>query len=243
MKQLMSIAILEVGGPPENLASRYPSYGIMIEDALKGVSSDLSFSTIRIWKGQPLPEATCFSGYVVTASAIGVNDDVPWVKPLLDFIRTALGQERPCVGICFGHQAIAQAVGGSVSRTAQGWGIGRHTYHIINRQDCMINTQSTISLGASHQDQVTQQPPGSVLLAKSNFTPIAALFYEKFKAITFQGHPEYPDNYLKDLYESRRGKAFDDQQCESAIKSLKMIPNDSQIVRQWIVDFLRQNIT
>jgi GMP synthase-like glutamine amidotransferase len=173
--------------------------------------------------------------YIVTGSAAGVYDDDPWIASLLDFLRDARGRAK-LVGICFGHQAMAQAFGGKVIKSPKGWGIGAHDYRIVGRQAWMDGSDS-LRLPASHQDQVVEVPPGAEITVASDFTPIAGLVWRDHPAISFQPHPEFEPAYATALIEARRGKVYPDAEADRAVASYAAA-DDRARVAGWIARFL-----
>jgi GMP synthase-like glutamine amidotransferase len=129
------------------------------------------------------------------------------IGQLTDFIRAARGKAK-LVGICFGHQAIAQALGGEVVKSDKGWGVGLHDYAVASRQTWM-DLAERVSIPASHQDQVVVQPPGTAVTLASAFTPYAGLAWEDGSAISFQFHPEFDPAFAKALIDARRDRLSD----------------------------------
>lgn len=181
-----------------------------------------------------LPErAEAHEGYLITGSPAGVYDPLPWIGSLKDFLREAKGKAK-LVGVCFGHQVMAEAFGGEVRKSARGWGVGLHRYDVTARQPWM-NGKEAIAIPASHQDQVVVQPPATTVVAASPFTPFAALAYQDQPAISFQFHPEFSPAFAKALIESRRERLPDP---DAALATLDCV-NDSDVVASWIRGFLR----
>jgi GMP synthase-like glutamine amidotransferase len=179
------------------------------------------------------PEAC--DAYIVTGSAAGVYDDDPWIARLLDFLRSARGRAK-LVGVCFGHQAMAQAFGGRVVKSPKGWGIGEHDYRIVRREPWMDDA-AQVRMPASHQDQVVELPPAAEVVGASDFTPLAMLTWRDQPAISMQPHPEFEPAYAKALIEARRGKVYADDEADRAIASLDL-PDDRKRVAGWIRAFL-----
>ena len=177
---------------------------------------------------------------LVTGSAAGVYEDHPWMVPLFEFIRAAADRKVPQIGVCFGHQAIAKALGARVEKSEKGWGLGRHVYDVKARPDWMAGFEGEMfSLGVSHQDQVLSLPKGANVVASSAFTPFAALDYPDAPAISFQGHPEFSADFCRALYGVRAGSVFSRERVDAAGESLD-VPVDNELIGSWMANFLAQ---
>lgn len=234
----MKITILETGRAPGKLVDEYPRYPAMFASLLSPWDRELGYESVAVLDGEALPEASACQAVLITGSPFGVYDSTPWMDPLRRFIRAAHGARIPMVGVCFGHQIIADALGGEVRKSEKGWGIGRHTYAITRQRDWMGEGRPSVSLSASHQDQVITPPAGAVTLARSAHTDHAILEYADAPVITIQGHPEFSDKYASALWQARRGKALTDVQVDTALASMTQ-PGDGALVGDWIVRFLR----
>ena len=227
----MKLAILETGKPPADMIPAFGRYPAMFE-ALLG--DGFNYTNIDV-QNEPLPpDVNRFDGYLITGSSAGVYEDHGWIAPLKTFVRAAAGRAK-LVGICFGHQLMAEALGGRVEKSQKGWGVGLQTYPIVRREAWMDDAPS-VAVPASHQDQVVLQPPGTHVLASSVFTPYAGLMWSDQPSISFQFHPEIEPAYAAALYESRRDRLPD---VDAALASLNA-PNDNRRVGDWIRRFLLQ---
>jgi GMP synthase-like glutamine amidotransferase len=223
----MKIAILETGRPPGDLAQRFGDYPAMFAQLL-GPGFEIESFDVESGK---LPDAAAHGGYLITGSPAGVYEPLPWIAPLQDFIRSA--DQARMVGICFGHQVMAEALGGHVVKSDKGWGAGLHRYDVVRREQWMDDALA-IDAPASHQDQVVTQPANTEVLARSDFTPFAALAWTDRPAISFQFHPEFSPEFAQALIEERHDIVPDP---DTAIASLDA-PNDNVRVGQWIRCFL-----
>ena len=223
----MRLAILEAGAPPPALEEEFGRYPAMFESLL-----GLDARTYDVEAGALPPDVTRHDAYLITGSSAGVYEDLPWIPKLSTFLRAAKGKAR-LVGICFGHQIMAEAFGGRVEKSAKGWGAGLHSYPIVARP-AWLDGPPLVSAPASHQDQVVSQPPGTEIVASSLFTPYAALAWTDFSAISFQFHPEFSPDFAKALIAQRYDRVPDP---DAAIASLDG-PNDNQRVGDWIRRFL-----
>lgn len=234
----MKITIIEAGRAPGRLSEDYPRYPDMFVSLLKRADENLTFETVALVDGEAPPDAANLDAALITGSPAGVYDQTPWMDPLRAFVRRAAETKTPVVGVCFGHQVIADALGGDVRKSPKGWGIGRHTYDVIGQRPWMVDAGPKFSLAASHQDQVLAPPAGAVTLAKSAHTDHAMLVYETAPMMSVQGHPEFGDAFVSALYGARRGKSLTDDEVDRAVESLGAA-HDNALVGEWIARFLR----
>ena len=231
----MKLTILETGHVPEPLRDRFAPYPDMFATMLARTGADITTKTVNILAGQALPDPADLEGVLITGSPAGVYDDLPWMNPLRDFIRKAHGQTK-MVGICFGHQIIADALGGEVRKSEKGWGLGRHRYLAGEGAKRLGLNGEAISIACSHQDQVIVPPTDAEVIHASEFTPNAGLLYRNGRTLSFQPHPEFADEYALALIELRRGNA-PEAVIEKALGSMQA-PSDSTAVASAIARFL-----
>ena len=224
----MKLAILETGRPPGDLVRRFGDYPAMMTRMLGG---EFEIDTFDVAAGEFPADPSDYEAYLVTGSPAGAYDPLPWIEPLKQFLRDA--GDRKLVGICFGHQLMAEAFGGHVEKSDKGWGIGLQHYE-IDRVEPWMDEMASIDVPASHQDQVVAQPPHTEVIASSPFTPFAALAWTDRPAISVQFHPEFAPDYAKALIEARREEMPD---AGRAIASLDR-PNDNARIADWIRRFL-----
>jgi GMP synthase-like glutamine amidotransferase len=228
----MKLGVLETGFPPEPLKARFGGYPAMFRDLL---GEDFAWRTYDVQAGQWPDRPEAEDGYIVTGSAAGVYEQDAWIGRLLEFLRGAKGRVR-LVGVCFGHQAMAQALGGQVIKSPKGWGVGLHTYEVKVHEPWM-DSGPAISSPASHQDQVVELPPDARVLAASAFTPFGMIDYGQ-GAVSIQLHPEFDPAYAEALIESRREERISDEAATAAIQSLHA-PNDNRRLGDWLRRFLQ----
>ncbi|WP_395944642.1 type 1 glutamine amidotransferase [Brevundimonas sp.] len=226
------IAILETGHPPENLKDDFDDYPARFRALLgEGVAT----TRFNVQAGHLPDDPAAFQGAIVTGSAAGVYDDLPWIPQLVTWLRAARGRTR-LVGICFGHQVLAHAFGGAVEKSDRGWGVGLHRYDVRLDEPWMHPRARTIAIPVSHQDQVVAVSPDARVIASSGFTPYAGLAWGQ-DAISFQCHPEFQPEYAAALVQDRRGSRIPEALADEALDSLKR-PNDRAVLTAWIRAFL-----
>ncbi|MFN7224830.1 MAG: type 1 glutamine amidotransferase [Paracoccaceae bacterium] len=187
----MLIGILQTGLAPEALAPTMGDYPDMFARLLDGYG--FTFRTYRVVDGSFPADVHDCDGWLITGSKHGAYDDLPWIPPLEAFIRKAFDARVPVVGICFGHQIIAQAMGGRVEKFSAGWSVGPTEYDFDGEP---------LTLNAWHQDQVVKRPEGAKVIASNAFCENAALLYDD-RALTVQAHPEFSPTFVDGLMKTR----------------------------------------
>ncbi len=225
----MKIGILETGRTPVALEPRFGRYSGMFRRLL-GENYQISVFDVVAGEYPAAPEAN--DAYIVTGSPAGVYENLPWIAELKSFLQAAKGCAK-LVGICFGHQVMAEAFGGRVEKSDKGWGIGLHRYDVAEVAPWMDAVPS-FAIPVSHQDQIVEQPPASRILATSPFTRFGMLAYDDQPAISLQCHPEFEPEYAAALIEQRWERV---PEPEAAIASLSQ-PNDRPLVASWMRRFL-----
>jgi GMP synthase-like glutamine amidotransferase len=229
------VAILRTGAPPAGLAERFGRY----EDMFERLLGRRSARVYDVEAGELPERADSHGAFLITGSPAGVYEPLPWIAPLLSFIRSAKGKAK-LVGVCFGHQAMAEALGGKVEKSERGWGVGLHDYEVRERATWMgDDVPSRISIPVSHQDQVVAPPPGARVLGGSPFSPFGMLEWEGGDALSMQFHPEFEPAYAAALIKRRRDLL---PEPDAAIASLSR-SDDRALVARWIRAFLDDGVS
>ena len=223
----MKIGILQTGHAPDALIKETGDYDAMFQKLLAGHGFEFQSWSVETME---FPESVHDAdGWLMTGSRHGAYEDKPFIAPLEDFLRKAYAESVPIVGICFGHQILAQALGGKVAKFKDGWAVGRQTYRSGDRD---------FTLNAWHQDQVIEKPAEAEVCATSDFCKYAALIYGD-RAFTVQAHPEYSTDFIADLARTR-GKGLVPQDLLDALPSDQGQHIDDALLASQIATFFKE---
>ena len=224
---MMKIGILLVGRASEDLVDEYGTYAEMLIALINTEEQVFEFKTFNILDDEfPKDHLEC-DGWIVTGSPHGVYEDHSWIPTVSRLINNVYEANLPIFGVCFGHQLIAQALGGHVEKSEKGWGLGLHTYQVNNKPEYMSNLSEEVTLNICHQDQVLRPPQGATVYAKSEFCENAG-FYIKDKVLTMQAHPEFLVDFTKALLAARRDVTIPKEFVDPALVGLKNNPDSVQ---------------
>ena len=226
----MKIGILQTGHAPEALIQDSGDYDQMFCDLLSG--NGFEFETFAVVDGQFPRDADAADGWIITGSRHGVYEPHDWIPPLEDLIRAIHAKKQPLAGICFGHQIIAQALGGKVAKFEGGWAVGHVTY----QQD-----GQPITLNAWHQDQVIERPAEARVLAGNDFCENGILAYGDH-IWTLQPHPEFNNEFTGGLIDKRGRGVVPDQILDQASQQLDT-PVDSPTIATFLAEFMKKERT
>ncbi|WGW03396.1 type 1 glutamine amidotransferase [Tropicibacter oceani] len=227
----MKIGILQTGLTPDTLLDKHGTYPDMFERLLADQGFDFDRWSVVDGEFPEGPEAA--DGWLITGSRHGAYEDLPWIPRLEELIRQIVAADRPLIGVCFGHQIMAQALGGKVEKYKGGWAVGPQVYDF---------PEGPRTIQAWHQDQVTQLPEGAEVVASNDFCPYAALVYPG-KAYSLQPHPEYGDDFIQGLIETRGRGVVPDDQLDAAMARMGTPLNSADIARQFARFFRERSLS
>ena len=212
----MLVGILQCGHVPGEVASEHGDFSAMFAALLEG--HDFAFRTWSVVDMEFPQGPAAADAWLVTGSRHGAYDPLPFIAPLEDLIRAVYAERRPLVGVCFGHQIVAQALGGRVEKWRGGWSIGRQTYRIEGLGE--------VALNAWHQDQVTELPPGARVVGETPACRVAALAYGEH-SWTIQPHPEFTPALIAAYVATRRGTGDYPEDLMDAAEKATALPVDN----------------
>lgn len=231
----MKIGILNIDTLKPEFVAAFGDYPGMFSDRLHLIDSNIQIVAYNAHEGEYPADINEVDGYIITGSKLSVYDDIPWINQLKEFIQQLHRAKKKLVGICFGHQLVAEALGGETRKADIGWCVGVHTNTLNENAKIYGITESSFELLSSHQDQVFTPAIGAKVLASSKSCPIAMMAIEKH-ILTIQGHVEFEKEFADALIEMRR-PIFGEELYQIAKASLAR-PTDHIKVSQWIVNFI-----
>lgn len=232
----MNLGILNCDRVSDVFAIRYGQYPQMFATLFQPVAPKMIFTVFNVLQGELPKDIHDADAYLITGSRHGVNDGYPWIDALEEFVRSLHKTQKKLIGICFGHQLIAQALGGKVIKSQNGWGVGVLQYQVVCHKQWMNPAQDQFNLLASHQDQVVILPPEAQLLARSDFCPNYMMQIGN-TMLTVQGHPEFTKAYAENLMHSREDSIEKDVMTK-AMQSMAL-KHEHRLMAQWIINFLQ----
>ncbi|GAA6148746.1 type 1 glutamine amidotransferase [Pseudooceanicola nitratireducens] len=228
----MLIGILQCGHFPDELQGEVGDYGDIYQRFLADQGFD--FSVFPVCDGTFPDGPTACDGWLISGSKHGAYEDLPWIPRLEALIRDIRDSQRPLVGICFGHQIIAQALGGHVAKFDGGWAIGRTAYHMA--PDAPFD--GDLWLNAWHQDQILRLPEGARLLASSDTCRNAVVAYGD-QILTMQPHPEFNAPELSGLLQIKGVEVLSKAEMAKAQADLARPVDNARLARH-VADFFQK---
>ena len=236
-KSLMHIGILRTDSVRPEWVPTYGEYHHMFERLLLAEDDALTFTTWNAEAGELPDSVEAADSFLITGSKSSVYDHKDWIRALEGFVRDCHAARRKLIGICFGHQLVAQALGGTVGKSDKGWGVGVNCYN-VDQTAFELADGDQFCLLASHQDQVMAMPPGAQQIATNDHCEVAGMTLGDH-ILTFQGHPEFTVEFAEALYRSREA-LYQPAQYQHAMRSLSN-QHDNQTASRWIIDFILAN--
>lgn len=240
----MKIGILEAGLVRTELADRFDPYPVMFGHLLDLAGRDLEYASYSWVRGE-LPAAIhdC-DGWLISGSRHGVYDELDWMASMQEFIREVAQARLPLIGVCFGHQIVAAALGGEVVKSERGWGVGVHSYDVDRNYSWMRQpSPASVAMYAFHQDQVVTLPPSAEVFLSSDFCPYAGLSYGD-SIISVQAHPEFEEAYEQALLQMFGGTLIPAEISQAALDGMQAGARaDTRVLADWFAEFFLSRAT
>ena len=227
----MNVGLLEC----DEVSGRFAQVSGGYREMFAALIPEARFRYYRAHEGNLPATAQECEAWICTGSRYSAYDTMPWISDLLQLIREIEKSRVPFVGICFGHQMLAQALGGEVAKAQSGWGVGVLPMEIVSSEPWMQPPRAEVRIQHMHQDQVQRLPAGSVVLGRSAHCEVG-MFRVGATMLGIEGHPEFPADFAEALIRARR-QSIGAATSEAALKTVRA-PNDGPLVGRWIARFL-----
>ncbi|MCB0412770.1 MAG: hypothetical protein KDD50_00450 [Bdellovibrionales bacterium] len=211
-------------------------YGAMFEAAIRsGLKTD-QVKSYKVALGELPKSPTECDLWVISGSAKSSYDREAWIQELKDFVVKCDKSKAQMIGLCFGHQLIADALGGKVEKSDKGWGIGVRSVEVLKDKTWMMPKSKVLNLIFSHQDQVIELPEEAEWIATSDFCKYEAFMVDEH-ILCLQGHPEFTIEFAKDRYLDRED-LIGASKVEKALESFNTAIS-YDLIWSWLREFKR----
>ena len=227
----MRIGLLEC----DEVTGRFATVSGGYREMFAALLPEASFAYYRAHKGELPAAPDACEAWICTGSRYSVYDGLAWVEALFAFVRKIGESGTPFAGVCFGHQVLAQALGGEVAKAEQGWGVGVLPLEVVKAEPWMEPARPVVRIQHMHQDQVRRLPEGSVLLGRSAHCEVG-MFRVGDTMLGIEGHPEFTPEFAEALIRARRER-IGAEKSEAALATVRQ-PNDGPLVGRWLARFL-----
>lgn len=231
----LHIAVLDCNTDDSAFSARFPDDAQKVIGLLQPLRPHWRFEAWAAKLGQLPPTADHADGWVLTGSVASVNDAAPWMQRLAGLLRGRDAAAQPTVGLCFGHQMIAHALGGRVGPSPGGWRIGTAPTHLTAHLPCMQPAQGLMVLHAVHAEQVLEPPSNARVLGGDTFAPVGMMAVGAHMLST-QYHPELSREFMLALFDAF-GDEWPPEQVAQARRQVSTQAVDAALFMRWLVQF------
>jgi len=232
---MIKAAILQCDDVLDKFQPKFGNYPQMIQQLFASQTIDLEFDIFDCRLDEYPRDINQYDFYITTGSRHSVNDALPWIDHMIEFIKLLDDHNKKLIGICFGHQVMALALGQVVESSSKGWGVGLAQNRILQQMPWMDEYRPTLDILVSHQDQVLSIPKGAIVIAESDFCPYFMVQWNDHM-LSIQGHPEWVNEYSSALINNRRD-IIPPERVNAGLFSLRLKP-DNEVFARWMCNFI-----
>jgi len=230
----MKLLIVQTGAAAPEVLARYGDFPEWFRRGL-GLQPE-QIATVRVDVGERLPTPDSVAGAVITGSAAMVPERLDWSERTAVWLRAAVGADLPVLGVCYGHQLLAHALGGRVDYNPRGREIGTAQIERLpaSVDDPLIGAHPNCFLAhATHLQTVLQPPPGAVVLARSSLDNCQAVRFAP-RAWGVQFHPEFTAQHMRG-YLRARSEAIDYEglDTQALLRGVRACPDARTMLRRF----------
>lgn len=236
----MRLAILVTNTDLSEFAHRHPFDGEKFTTMIQSVRPDWTCDVYLAHQNQFPDDITAYDGVMITGSPSSVHDADAWVGRLLEKIRSAASAKTPIYGACYGHQAVALALGGTIGPNPHGWTFGLEACEIVAPQPWMEPLGHTHHQFAAHIEQVVSLPPEAHIITRAKGVPCAGFVIGRH-IYTSQNHPEMERGFFTALLDEYRDK-LGAEVADKADASLRA-EDDNALYTETIARFFEQAVS
>jgi len=233
----VNIGILNVDTLKPEFVENFGDYPAMFTQRLHALDPTIETVAYNAQEGDYPTHIDAHDGYIITGSKLGVYDDLPWIEELMGFIRLLHAKKKKLMGICFGHQVIAEALGGKTGKAEGGWCAGVYSNQLSEEAKQYGINEVSVNLISSHQDQVQVPADGAIVLASNEFCPFAMTAIDNH-ILTMQPHFEFTPAFVNELIEMRRHILG--EKIYNRAKDSLGLETDHHKVTRWVIDFFKK---
>jgi GMP synthase (glutamine-hydrolysing) len=226
------LCVVVTGDPIESVRERGSDWRQLIREAVADGWNG-PWSSVDVRKEPALPDPVSVSGLVVTGSASSVIERAGWMLRTEDYLRRAISGNVPVFGICFGHQMLAQALGGRVEKNPLGREIGTVELEPIESDPLLADGAASYWVNMTHVDTVIELPRGARVLARTALDRHAAVRFAK-SVWGVQFHPEIDGGVLREYVSARRAPLLSEGlDADAILGAARDTPEGAGVLRRF----------
>ncbi|MZR63089.1 glutamine amidotransferase [Alcanivorax sp. DP30] len=231
MNNSKPIAIIKTGSTYPQISNHYGDFEDWITQGL-GVAAPVW--VINVPAGDAMPEASELAGVVITGSHAMVTDQAEWMTGLIHWLYRVIHHQPalPVLGLCFGHQLLAQTLGGEVADNPMGIEVGTVALRLTpaGHQDALLSAMENHPWAqVVHKQSVLTPPPGAAVLA-SNVHDACQAFRYGDRVWGVQFHPEFSADVMRAYLQALSGDSLTQQQVDTYLQDVRECEDASSIL-------------